>query len=64
MRWDIGIDLGTESVRMADGKQGPFKESAAALAFREGRRHAGLPEATRRKSWKAAFARALRFSAR
>ena len=37
MRWDIGIDLGTESVRMADGKQGPFKESAAALAFREGR---------------------------
>ena len=37
MRWDIGVDLGTESVRIADYRQGPFKECAAALAFREGR---------------------------
>ena len=37
MHWDIGIDLGTENVRMADMKQGPFRECAAALAFREGR---------------------------
>ncbi len=37
MHWDIGIDLGTQSVRMADMKQGPFRECAAALAFREGR---------------------------
>ena len=58
MRWDIGIDLGTESVRMADGKQGPFKESAAALAFREGR------DTPVYGGWKAASARALRFSAR
>ncbi len=37
MRWDIGVDLGTERVRIADYRQGPFKECAAALAFREGR---------------------------
>lgn len=37
MRWDVGIDLGTENVRMAELKQGPMLEAAAALAFREGR---------------------------
>ena len=37
MRWDVGIDLGTQSVRMAELKQGPMLEAAAALAFREGR---------------------------
>lgn len=37
MRWDVGIDLGTESVRMAMEKEGPMLEAAAALAFREGR---------------------------
>ena len=37
MRWDLGIDLGTENVRMAELKQGPMLEAAAALAFREGR---------------------------
>lgn len=37
MRWDIGVDLGTDSVRIADCKQGPFRECAAALAFRDGR---------------------------
>ena len=37
MRWDVGIDLGTANVRMAELKQGPVLEAAAALAFREGR---------------------------
>lgn len=37
MRWDVGIDLGTQNVRMAELKQGPMLEAAAALAFREGR---------------------------
>ena len=36
MRWDVGIDLGTESVRMAVLKEGPTLNEAAALAFREG----------------------------
>lgn len=36
MRWDVGIDLGTESVRMAVLKEGPVLNEAAALAFREG----------------------------
>ena len=37
MRWDVGIDLGSEYVRMAELKRGPVMEEAAALAFREGR---------------------------
>ena len=37
MRWDIGIDLGTESVRMAELKSGPTLSAPATLAFREGR---------------------------
>jgi len=37
MRWDIGIDLGTENVRMAELKQGPVLEAPAALAFRDGK---------------------------
>ena len=37
MRWDIGIDLGTENVRMAELKQGPVLDAPAALAFREGK---------------------------
>lgn len=37
MRWDVGIDLGTANVRLAELKQGPVLETAAALAFREGR---------------------------
>ena len=37
MRWDVGIDLGTENVRMAELKTGPVLEEAAALAFRDGR---------------------------
>ena len=37
MRWDIGIDLGTEYVRTADYRQGATMEAAARLAFREGR---------------------------
>lgn len=35
MRWDIGIDLGTENVRMAELKQGPVLDAPAALAFRD-----------------------------
>ena len=31
MRWDVGIDLGTENVRMAELKTGPVLEEAAAL---------------------------------
>ena len=38
MRWDIGIDLGTQSVRMAELKSGPVVSAPAALAFREGNR--------------------------
>ena len=38
MRWDIGIDLGTQSVRMAELKGGPVMSAPAALAFREGYR--------------------------
>ena len=38
MRWDIGIDLGTQSVRMAELKNGPVMSAPAALAFREGNR--------------------------
>jgi len=37
MRWDIGMDLGTDFVRMADFKQGATLETAARLAFREGK---------------------------
>ena len=35
MRWDVGIDLGTENVRLADLKQGPVMDVPAALAFRK-----------------------------
>ena len=38
MRWDIGIDLGTRSVRMAELRSGPVVSAPAALAFREGNR--------------------------
>ena len=38
MRWDIGIDLGTQSVRVAELKSGPAMSAPAALAFREGNR--------------------------
>lgn len=37
MRWDIGIDLGTEFARTAEFKQGAALETAARLALREGR---------------------------
>ena len=37
MRWDIGIDMGTEFVRTAEYKQGAALETAARLALREGR---------------------------
>ena len=37
MRWDIGIDLGTDFARLAELKQGATLETAARLAFREGR---------------------------
>lgn len=37
MQWDIGIDLGTENVRMAELKQGPVLDCPAALAFRNGK---------------------------
>ena len=37
MQWDIGIDLGTETVRMAELKSGPVLSAPAALAFRTGR---------------------------
>lgn len=36
MRWDVGIDLGTQYVRTADFRQGAVLEAAAKLAFREG----------------------------
>ena len=38
MRWDIGIDLGTQSVRVATLKNGPTFNAPATLAFREGNR--------------------------
>ena len=38
MRWDIGIDLGTQTVRVAGLKSGPVLSAPAALAFREGNR--------------------------
>ena len=38
MHWDIGIDLGTQSVRVAELKSGPVMSAPAALAFREGNR--------------------------
>ncbi|MBQ8507687.1 MAG: rod shape-determining protein [Clostridia bacterium] len=37
MRWDIGMDLGTEFVRTAEYKQGAALETAAKLALRDGR---------------------------
>lgn len=37
MRWDIGIDLGTDGLRTADFRQGAALETAARLAFLEGR---------------------------
>lgn len=37
MRWDIGIDMGTEFVRTAEYRQGAALETAAKLALREGR---------------------------
>lgn len=37
MRWDIAIDLGTQSVRMTDYREGAALEAAARLAFQEGR---------------------------
>jgi len=37
MRWDIGFDLGTQSVRMAELREGATLEMASRLAFREGR---------------------------
>ena len=36
MRWDIGIDLGTRTARMAELRNGPVLSAPAALAFREG----------------------------
>ena len=37
MRWDIGIDLGTDFVRVAEYNRGATLEAAARLALREGR---------------------------
>ncbi|NLF27522.1 MAG: hypothetical protein GX592_06450 [Clostridiales bacterium] len=37
MRWEMGIDLGTRSVRAALPTEGPVLSQAAALALREGR---------------------------
>lgn len=36
MRWDIGIDLGTQNVRVAELKSGPMMDIPACMAFREG----------------------------
>ena len=36
MRWDVGIDLGTDYVRMAEYREGAMLEEAARMAFREG----------------------------
>lgn len=38
MRCDIGIDLGTQTVRAAELRSGPVMSAPAALAFREGNR--------------------------
>ena len=38
MRWDVGIDLGTDGVRLAEIKAGPTLGEASAVAFREGQR--------------------------
>ena len=37
MKWDIGIDLGTQNVRVAELKRGPVLDCPAAMAFREGK---------------------------
>ena len=37
MRWNIGIDLGTENVRMAEAGHGATLDAPALLAFRDGR---------------------------
>lgn len=37
MRWDIGIDLGTDYARLAELRRGAVLETAARLALREGR---------------------------
>lgn len=37
MRWNVGIDLGTENVRMIELKQGLVLDAPAALAFRDGK---------------------------
>ena len=37
MRWDIAIDLGTQTVRVTDYREGAALETAARLAFREGK---------------------------
>ena len=37
MRWDIGLDLGTDYVRAAEFRQGATLEAANRLAFREGK---------------------------
>ena len=36
MRWDIGVDLGTKNIWLAEQKAGPVLGEAATLAFREG----------------------------
>ena len=36
MRWDIGVDLGTQYARMAELKTGPVLSAPATLAFRAG----------------------------
>ena len=38
MHWDIGLDLGTQSVRVTTLKNGPTYSAPATLAFREGNR--------------------------
>ena len=42
MRWDVGIDLGTESVRMAELKSGPTLEAAGGAGVSRRARVAGL----------------------
>ena len=37
MRWDIGLDLGTDYVRAAEFRQGATLEAASRLAFRDGK---------------------------
>lgn len=37
MRWDVGIELGTETVRMAEYKTGVVIDMPSAMAFRDGR---------------------------